>query len=208
VENPVTISDIPSIMNDFKTVKAWVTDANNDQVEINIPTGIIINKNRTNLFITFKTENKWTLHFGEVAVDLEELQIDSIYFTKEDVLAVVKIVNKIKICKGKVKSDRVTVRTNVVEHVSENGEEIQTVRTNKCKRVLTFPSHAFTCDICQKINVVTPLKASDFMELTKTDANDMEEIMNTVLPQANDEQKEFITEQLKIMKAKGPNGYR
>jgi hypothetical protein len=180
VENPVTVSDIPAIVNDFKTVKAWVTDANNDQVEINIPTGIIINKNRTYLVITFKTENKWTLHFGEVTVVLEELQIDSNYSTKEDVLAVVKIVNKIKICKGKVKSDRVTVRTNVVEHVSENGEEIQTVRTKNCKRVLTFPSCSFTCDICQKSNVVTPLKASDFMELTKIVANDMEEI--TVLP--------------------------
>jgi hypothetical protein len=33
-------------LNDFKKVKAWVTDANNDQVEINIPTGIIIKKNR------------------------------------------------------------------------------------------------------------------------------------------------------------------
>ena len=168
--------------------------------------------------VTFNKNGTWHLQVGKKDIELEKLGISSSYtFTPESVGVVCSIVNKLKLCTGKLKSYIDVNKLNGNEHIIvENWQQEESltsetkVRSINCCRVLKPLAVGTACEKCVKNLSFHANKNNQINKvlITETKCSDEKyKIEVPLLPSENDSFTNLINEQQQNVE-RPPNGRR
>ncbi|XP_069123679.1 uncharacterized protein [Argopecten irradians] len=169
--------------------------------------GVVSSGNEIMKEVTLDLQSRiWSLKIRESPIVLDRLCVSSNFDnTKSPYKAVVKIVEKIKICTGLEIDNKQSVPGHIIaEHstVSKSAKERQLkVRTPSCMHALDWFSTGNTCWKCiQLLNEFTNTCKTD-ISLAKNDDDDISSILQNVFPTASDTMKVFLKNQHDVLKA-------
>ena len=114
--------------------------------------------------VLLQRNGQWRLTIDDQPQDLSALEISSSYtFTKTEILDIISLVDKIRLCQGKEYFGNVKIRTCSVHKISDDssGTFKKIIRSPKCKTSLLFThTGALACLTCRKITICSMEVAS------------------------------------------------
>ncbi|CAH1779442.1 unnamed protein product [Owenia fusiformis] len=148
-------------------------------------------------FICHLNENSWTLFMDQYEIDLNNLRISSSFtWTKENLITIMNITEKIKVCRGKPRGKFLHNLNKLTISKLKVGEEkcVNVVHCGICLRVNRFVNVSEHCVKCRQMKLYqpeVPLTIDDHI------ARDPNGVIDKLLPRASQELKVLIKNQCK-----------